>query len=104
MAFSANAAICEREGKVHFSQGEYIGGVIEFMSESFMKEYHPKVYALAGENLTNVSSVDWDKVGLDRIIEVDCVPLTSILKKAHVRHVNFFILDVEVNYCSSIAT
>lgn len=105
-AFSANAAICEHHTKVHFSAGEYIGGIIEFMGEPFMKEYHPHVYKVVNPYLTknnnSYEGFNWqslyDQVPEDRrakLFEIDCIPLSSILHRANVRHVNLFILDVE---------
>jgi len=47
----------------------------------------------------NLSSLNWQS--LDKVSPVDCVPLSVILHKAHVRHINFFILDVEVLCASS---
>ena len=32
---------------------------------------------------------------MKNVIAVDCMPLTLILHKAQIKHVNFFILDVE---------
>lgn len=92
-AFSANAAICEHHTKVHFISAEYIGGIAEFMGQSFMKEYHSSLYN-AGTPPGNISSVDWSK--LPNVKLIDCVPLGTILHKAKVRHINYFILDVEV--------
>ena len=49
---------------------------------------------LAGVPPGNISSVDWSQ--LSKVTTVDCVPLNLLLHKAHARHINFFILDVEV--------
>jgi hypothetical protein len=43
----------------------------------------------------NISSVDWST--MKKVTAVDCVPLNLLLHKAHVRHINFFILDVEAS-------
>jgi hypothetical protein len=93
-AYGVNAAICEHRGKVHFSHADYVGGIIEFMSQEFLKSYHNNVY-IAGKPFGNLSSVDWSSLG-NQIEEVDCLPLNGILHKARIRHIHFFILDVEV--------
>ena len=36
MSFSANAAICHHDAKVHFARAEYIGGIIEFMGQGII--------------------------------------------------------------------
>eukprot|EP01036_Dinobryon_divergens_P026735 gene26735-35415_t len=91
-AFSANAALCEHQSTVHFVAAEYVGGIVEFMGSGFLKEYHPEIYK-AGVPPGNISSVDWST--MKKVTAVDCVPLNLLLHKAHVRHINFFILDVE---------
>lgn len=92
--FSVNAAICSHHSHVHYIDRPYTGGILEFMALDFMKRFHPDAYdavALAG----NVSAVDWTK---HRTVQpLDCIPLSTVLHKAHARHVNYFILDVEVN-------
>jgi hypothetical protein len=95
LAFSANAAICEKAMTVHYSGAEYVGGIVEFMSLSFMKEYHGAIYK-ACTPPGNVSSLNFTAVG-HLLKEVNCVPLSTILHKARVRHINYFILDVEVS-------
>eukprot|EP01034_Spumella_vulgaris_P021969 gene21969-28051_t len=62
------------------------------MGQSFMKEYHPHVFK-AGTPPGNVSSIDWSTIHNAKLIE--CIPLNVILHKAKVRHINYFILDVE---------
>ena len=99
-AFSVNAAICEKATTVHYSGAEYVGGIIEFMSQSFMKEYHNKVYN-ACTPPGNASALNFTAVQ-DILKKVDCVPLSVILRKARARHVNYFILDVEVGPCSTL--
>jgi hypothetical protein len=94
LAFSANAAICEQTTTVHFSTGEFIGGILEFMSDSFMKEYHGSVYNRCVPP-GNISSLNFAELKLPSVIPVDCMPLSTILHKARVTHINFFILDVE---------
>ena len=92
-AFSVSAAICQQQGTVHFAPAEFTGGVAEFMSAKFMKEYHPDIYR-SGTPAGNLSSVDWTL--FPRVKEVDCIPLWTVFHSARASHINFFILDVEV--------
>ena len=39
---------------------------------------------------------------MKKVTAVDCVPLNLLLHKAHVRHINFFILDVEARSCQAV--
>ena len=96
MAFIANAAICSDHSKVvHFSDQSYTGGIIEFMSNEFFKTYHTKIYQ-AGTPPGDISSINWS--AFPHVKEVACVPMSTVLHKARVRHVNYFILDVEVRF------
>jgi hypothetical protein len=98
-ALSVSAAICSIESKVHFSDAPYVGGIVEFMSPVFLKQYHPIIFAAASTGdgkpmlLQNVS---WNSPSIATSVkEIDCIPLSTVLRKAHAKHVNFFILDVE---------
>ncbi len=95
LAFSAIAAICETSSVVHFKNTEYVGGILEFMSQQFLKDYHTDVYN-ACVPPGNLSSLNFSSFDPSRVFAVDCIPLSYILHKIHVKHVNFFILDVEV--------
>lgn len=92
LAFSANVAICEKHATVHFSPAEYVGGIVEFMSQAFLKEYHNPIYNL-GTPPGNISSIKWDTYPNAK--EIECIPLTKVLHHAHSPHINYFILDVE---------
>ena len=95
LAFSVNAAICSTPSVVHFSHSEYVGGIVEFMGQGFMKEYHPKVYN-ACKPPGNLTSLDFSTIK-DLVKPVECIPLSHVLRKAQVKHINYFILDVEVS-------
>ena len=99
LAFSVNAAICEQATKVHFLSADYTGGIAEFMGNDFMKTYHRDIYN-AATIPGNISSINWESLeGKNRKVSViECLPLSLILKKAKVKHINWFILDVEVKY------
>lgn len=93
-AFGVVAAICEKEKEagMHFSPKEYVGGILEFMAKPFLKEYHEEVWKL-GDPPGNLESIDWSRT--KNIKKVACIPMSAILKAARVRHINYFILDVE---------
>jgi hypothetical protein len=94
LAFSVNAAICANQSTVHFAFSEYVGGIVEFMGQSFMKEYHGGVYNSCTPP-GNVSSLNFTIMS-KLVTPVECIPLSHVLHKAHVKKVNYFILDVEV--------
>ena len=91
-AFSANAAICAKQTTVHYVVEAYVGGILEFMATAFLKNFHPKLYH-AGTPPGNISSLNFDLY--PEVKAVECVPLSHLLRKAHINHVNYFILDVE---------
>lgn len=71
-----NAAICADSTEVHFIETEAVGGIYEFMTPSFIAQWHP-----------DVKIVD--------LPAVTCLPLISVLAKTGLYHINFFSLDVE---------
>lgn len=92
LSYSVNAAICDKHQTVHFIPANYIGGIIEFMSTNFLKEYHHAIYDQCVPP-GNTSSLHWSNI--PQIIEITCLPLKMILHLLNVSHVNYFILDVE---------
>ena len=99
-AYCVLGAICMTDDDdskiVHYRSKDYVGGILEFMSHSFVEKFHNDVY-MAGHPPGNLTSVDWDSQAIQNlaISPVHCVRLSTILHHAHVRHVHFFILDVE---------
>lgn len=93
-SFSVNAAICEKHTTVHFVSTDYTGGIIEFMSDSFLRDYHNGLYNSCIPP-GNISSLDFVHSNYTNVIKVACIPLNHILHRINVYHVNFFILDVE---------
>ena len=91
-AFSANAAICANRTTAHYVVTEYVGGILEFMATSFLAQFHSQLYN-AGKPPGNLSSLNFDSYPKVRVVQ--CIPLSHILYKAHVNHVNYFVLDVE---------
>jgi hypothetical protein len=94
LAFSVNAAICSNPSVVHYAQSDYVGGIVEFMSQSFMQTFHGRIYNNC-KPPGNLTSFDWSTVK-DWVKPVECIPMSHVLRKAHVKHINYFILDVEV--------
>lgn len=94
-AFVVTAAICSNHGHVHFNDQSYTGGILEFMSTEFFRNYHAKIFN-SGVPPGNISSINWKEH--PQVQELDCIPMSAVLSKARARHVNYFILDVEVLY------
>ena len=93
LSFSVNAAICSTPSTVHYLSSESTGGIIEFMGLDFMKDYHPAIYN-AMSPPGNMSSLNFSCIA--NLHPVECISMSHVLRKAQVKHVNFFILDVEV--------
>ena len=76
-----HAAVCSGVSQVHFidtegSRASAVAGIYEFMSEAFRKQWYGNL---------DISTVP----------TIPCLPLTHILWKAGIRHIDFFTLDVE---------
>lgn len=96
-AVGIKAAICSTESTVHFVPNGAVSGIAEFMSKLFMEHWNSKIYE-AGNPKGSLENVDWVKLQEEkRVIPIDCVPLKNVLRYLNVKHVNFFILDVEVS-------
>ena len=100
--FTVHAAICAEERIVHFAFKAYVSGILELMETSFIQKNFPVAYHIF--NTTNPPQrwdlVDWSKAQRlsterNRFDPVSCVPLAKVFSRAAVRHVNFFVLDVE---------
>ena len=76
-----NAAICANSTQLHFVEagpvgGGPVGGIYEFMEPDFVAAWHPTVNP-------------------DELPIVFCMPLSAVLAKTGLHHINFFSLDVE---------
>ena len=71
-----NAAVCASTRDLHFIDKFAVGGIYEFMTDSFQQTWHPEVVV---ENLP----------------VIPCFPLAEILERLQLRHIDFFSLDVE---------
>ena len=58
-----------------------VRGFIEFMSPSFIKKWHGKVY----NNKTKISDLP----------TVQCLPMKFLLRELNIKHVDLWVLDVE---------
>ena len=96
-AISISAAICEKHQTVHFVDAEYVGGIAEFMSLTFLKDYHGGIYkaGLSTNQTFDLNLVPWQK--FPNVHVIDCIPLHSVFSLLNLTHINFFILDVEVS-------
>ena len=93
LSFGVNAAICSTPATVHFIVNEYVGGIMEFMSPYFLSRFHQNLWN-ACRPAGNLSSLNVS--AFPHLHPVECIPMSYVLQKARVKHVNFFILDVEV--------
>ena len=99
------AAVCSSPGFVHYIGGNHsataTAGVIEFMSNTFLKKWYPQLLAtkLKAEVGRAGEQIDWGEVDFKAqkvpSIEVICTPLTTILDYVGISHIHFFVLDVE---------
>jgi len=81
-SININAAICSTQGTLHYISSELgaTGGIWEFMAPSFRSRWYP--------GMTQESM-------LKEAIEISCFPLTTLLTRFGVRHIDFWSLDVE---------
>lgn len=82
-AINVNGALCSEPKLLHYSSVGVIPvrGFIEFMSPSFIKKWHGRIYN--------------NKTSIDELPTVQCLPMKLLLKELHVKHVDIWILDVE---------
>ena len=94
-ALTINAAICSTPSVVHYSQSHYLGGIVEYMAVDFLKKYHPKIYNFCVPPC-DVSSLNYSLM-TNLVKPVECIPLSQVFQQAKLKHINYFILDVEVS-------
>ncbi len=95
--FSVNAAICNDSKSLHYIRKNLIGGIIEYFSEGQLKREFPQLLHYRSDR---TGAWDWkrvqrDKEKLPEIVRIACLPLATVLKRAAVRHIDFFVLDTE---------
>lgn len=71
-----HTAICSNSTEVHFVEQGLTSGVFEFMSPGFIAQWHPTV-------------------NIDDLPVVQCAPLSAVLNREGMHHIDFFSLDVE---------
>lgn len=69
-------AICANSTQVHFAEQGLTSGIYEFMSPEFIAQWHPTVK-------------------IEDLPVVHCAPLSAVLAREGMHHINFFSLDVE---------
>jgi hypothetical protein len=82
-AINVNGALCSEPRLLHYSSEGVIPvrGFIEFMTPSFIKKWHGKVYN--------------NKTRIEDLPTVQCLPVRSLLRLLNVKHIDIWILDVE---------
>ena len=82
-AVNVNGALCSESKLLHYSSLGVlpVRGFIEFMSPSFIKKWHGKIYN--------------NKTSIDELPTVQCLPMKLLLRELNVQHVDIWILDVE---------
>eukprot|EP01038_Epipyxis_sp_PR26KG_P008297 gene8297-11228_t len=80
---NVNGALCNEPRLLHYSSVGVIPvrGFIEFMSPSFIKKWHGRIYN--------------NKTSINDLPTVQCLPVKLLLKELNVKHVDIWILDVE---------
>ena len=73
---TVNAAICDKYRDVHFNDAQEVGGIVEFMAEEFKEQFK--------ENHEGAN-----------VLAIPCIPLSGILSKLGITHIDFWSLDVE---------
>lgn len=82
-AINVNGALCSEPKLLHYSSLGVlpVRGFIEFMSPSFIKKWHGKIYN--------------NKTSIDELPTVQCLPMKRLLKELNIHHIDIWILDVE---------
>ena len=96
-SINVNAALCSSEQKVHFidaKRSAAVGGILEFMPPSFVREYYnmPNYNSVRSKSNFSYSGLDLDKCN---ITMVDCIPFSSVLTELGIAQADLWILDVE---------
>lgn len=82
-AVNVHGALCSEPKLLHYSSAGVIPvrGFVEFMSQSFLKKWHGKIY----NNITKIDSLP----------TVQCLPVRKLLGELHVTEIDLWILDTE---------
>jgi len=99
-ALAVNAVICEPGKFVHYSKARNsrvaaTAGIIEYMAPKFFQNFHYFVHQSCNRT-DDPAAIDWNNPKCAHsVTEVPCVSLAEIFEYAHVKHIDFFVLDVE---------
>jgi hypothetical protein len=85
-AVNVHGALCSESRLLHYSSLGVVPvrGFVEFMTPSFMKKWHGKIYN--------------NKTRIEDLPTVQCLPVKLLLKELNVKHVDIWILDLEGMY------
>ena len=83
-AMAVNAAICSQSTKVHYVRKDVFSGIIEFMAPSYLKSFFPDIcdsidFETKGQGGMNVIRKNATfGIYKKHVLEVDCVPLSTL--------------------------
>lgn len=82
-AVNVNGALCSESKLLHYSSLGVVPvrGFVEFMSPSFLKKWHGKIYN--------------NKTSIDELPTVQCLPMKLLMRELNVKQVDIWVLDVE---------
>jgi FkbM family methyltransferase len=82
-AINVNGALCSEPKLLHYSSLGVIPvrGFIEFMSPSFIKKWHGRIYN--------------NKTSIDELPTVQCLTAKKLFTELNLKHIDIWILDVE---------
>jgi FkbM family methyltransferase len=78
---TVNSAVCDSPTMVHFIANKAVGGIYEFMEPEFVRRWHAKYAQNPGL--------------IDELPLVLCMPLSDVLHRFGIKHIDFWSLDVE---------
>ena len=101
--WSASTAVCSSPGLMHYIGDGAVGGIVEFMPDTFLKMWYPSLLdtkmAAARRPERAGKQMDWGAVDFKAkqiaATEVVCTSLTAILDHVGISHIHFGILDTE---------
>jgi hypothetical protein len=92
--YSVQAAICSTAGQVHYAEKHYSSGIVEFMSPSYLRQSFRNIYDLNTAAPGEPPNYNWTVLP-SNVITIDCIPLSAVFSRGNVKHVDWFVLDVE---------
>ena len=82
-ALALGLTVCNHPHYIHYidKKDEGINGILEYMSTSFMRDFHKDAY--------NTTRSEWHT--LPGVTRVPCFPLSQVFSEFHLHYVNYFI-------------